>query len=188
MAPLQNTRMSESHDGMALPQACIVTSAPDPSRPMMTARVSTGEPSFSSHAATSLKPSPARSATVLSMCAPVSNRKPPPDCLTSWRHVPAVPCAQSCQTTASMPRMVPSSPDRSMRDAVRTCGDRLPWNETTSSRPVRSRVEMSAVASSAFMTIGFSSRTSRPASRQAEACSKWRACGVTMKTASRRSA
>ena len=53
IAPLQNTRMSESHDGMALPQAFIVTSAPDARRAMITARMSTGAPSFSSQAATS---------------------------------------------------------------------------------------------------------------------------------------
>ena len=34
------------------------------------------------------------------------------------------------------------------------------------------------------MTIGFSSSTSRPASRQAFACAKWKTCGVKMKTAS----
>ena len=57
--------------------------------------------------------------------------------------------AQSCQTTALMLRIGPSSPERSMPDASRTCGERLPWKATTSSRPVRSRVSISAAASSA---------------------------------------
>ena len=43
-----------------------------------------------------------------------------------------------------MLRIGPSSPERSSRDASRTCGERLPWNATTSSRPVRSRVAISA--------------------------------------------
>ena len=63
-------------------------------------------------------------------------------------------------------------------------GERLPGKATTSSRPVRSRVAMSASASAAVMTIGFSRRTSRPASRQAVAWAKWKTCGVMMKTAS----
>ena len=39
-------------------------------------------------------------------------------------------------------------------------------------------------ASAASMTMGFSSRTSRPASRQAVACAAWKTCGVMMTTAS----
>ena len=66
-------------DGIARPQPFIVTSAPEARRAMTTPRISTGRPSSSSHAATSAISSPARSVTVLSMCAPVSNRKPPPD-------------------------------------------------------------------------------------------------------------
>ena len=92
-----NTRISESHDGMALPHAFMVTSAPDARRPMTTARMSTGRPSSSSQAATWANSSPARSATVLSMWAPVSNRKPPPDSAGSCRQVPSVCVAQSCQ-------------------------------------------------------------------------------------------
>ena len=42
MALVVNTRMSDWHEGMALPQAFIVTSAPDASRAMTTARISTG--------------------------------------------------------------------------------------------------------------------------------------------------
>ena len=52
---------------------------------------------------------------MLSMWAPVSNRKPPPDSAGSWRHVPSVSVAQSCQTTALTLRIGPSSPDRSIR-------------------------------------------------------------------------
>ena len=76
-------------------------------------------------------------------------------------------CAQSCQTSASMLRSAPELAAREHPRRGRTCGERLPGNATTSSRPVRSRVAMSASASAAFMTIGFSRRTSRPASRQA---------------------
>ena len=54
-----------------------------------------------------------------------------------------------------------------MREAVRICGERLPGNATTSSLPVRSRVSIRLRASVAFITIGFSSRTSSPASRHA---------------------
>ena len=85
---------------------------------MTTARMSTGRPSSSSQAATWAKSSPARSATVLSMWAPVSNRNPPPDSSGCWRHVPSVSVAQSCQTTALMLRIGPSSPERSSRDGL----------------------------------------------------------------------
>ena len=47
---------------------------------------------------------------------------------------------------------------------------------------------MSSTASIAFITIGFSSRTSSPASRAAVAWAKWNACGVTIMTASSSSA
>ena len=46
------------------------------------------------------------------MWAPVSNRKPPPDSSGCWRQVPSVSVAQSCQTTALMLRIGPSSPAR----------------------------------------------------------------------------
>ena len=99
IAPVVKTRMSEWHDGIALPQAFIVTRAPDARRPMTAARMSTGRPSSSSQAATSAKSSPARSATVFSMWAPVSNRKPPPDRRRILAPRPPVRVAQSCQTS-----------------------------------------------------------------------------------------
>ena len=79
VARSQKTRTSEPYPGMARPQPFIVTSAPEARRAMTTPRMSTGRPSSSSHAATSAISSPAMSVTVLSMWAPVSNRKPPPD-------------------------------------------------------------------------------------------------------------
>ena len=57
-------------------------------------------------------------------------------------------------------------------------------NATTTSRPVRSRVAMSASASAAFITMGFSSRTSSPASRHAVAWAAWKTWGVMIATAS----
>ena len=124
------------------------------------------------------------SVTVLSMCAPVSNRKPPPAEAGSWRHVPAVRSAQSCQTRALTLSSAPTSPLSIIRAAARTCGERLPGKATTSSRPVRSRVAISASASAAFMTMGFSRRTSTPASRQAVVWAAWKTCGVMMKATS----
>ena len=68
MPPLvQNTLMSDAHEGAVCPQAWIVTRAPDSSRPMIAALMSTGPPSFSRSAQTSVKSSPARSDTVFSM-------------------------------------------------------------------------------------------------------------------------
>ena len=81
-------------------------------------------------------------------------------------------------------RSAPTSPLAIIRAAARTCGERLPGKATTSSRPVRSRVAISASASAAFMTIGFSRRTSTPASRQAVVWAAWKTCGVMMKTTS----
>ena len=78
----------------------------------------------------------------------------------------------------------PISPLATIRAAARTCGERLPGKAMTSSRPVRSRVAISASASAAFMTIGFSRRTSTPASRQAVVWAAWKTCGVMMKTTS----
>ena len=106
----QNTRMSEPIDGMARPQPFIVISAPDPSLAITAPRMSTAEPSSSSHAATSVTSSPARSATVLSMWAPVSNMKPPPEIAGSVRHVPSAWRRQSCHTRAFTLRIAPSSP------------------------------------------------------------------------------
>ena len=96
----------------------------------------------------------------------------------------AVGASQFCHTSALTLRIVPSSPDRIIEAAARTCGERLPWKATTSSRPVRSRVRISSTASVAFMTMGFSSRTSRPASSAADACGSGARAGVTIITAS----
>ena len=151
---------------------------------MITPRMSTARSSSSSQAATWVNSCPAMSVTVLSMWAPVSNRKPPPDKAGSWRHVPVVCSAQSCQTMALTLRSAPTSPLAIIRAAARTCGERLPGKAMTSSRPVRSRVAISASASAAFMTIGFSRRTSTPASRDAVVWAAWKTCGVMMKTTS----
>src|SRR3954469_5371649 len=169
VAPSQKTQISEPIGGTARPQPFMVTSGPDGRGALTTPRTSTGTPSFSSHAVSSATSSPAMSTTLLSMWAPVSNRKPPPAIAGSWRHVPSVPRRQSCQATAFTLRRGPTSPLATIRAAALICGDRLPGKATTRSRPVRSRVPISAFASTASMTIGFSSRTSTPASRHAVA-------------------
>ncbi len=163
----QKTRTSDEHDLIASPQPFKVTKAPERVRAITVPRISTGVPRLSSQAATSTKSSPTKSVTVLSMWAPVSNRKPPPAITGSCRQAPVVASFQFCQTVALTFKISPKSPERNMRTAVRTWGERLPLNETTSRRPVLSRVLIKLSASPAFITIGFSSNTSMPASKQA---------------------
>ena len=143
-----NTRISEWHEGIALPQAFIVTSAPEASRPM------TDGPDVDRRAVV-LEPRRHLGEVLARQVGdgvqhvgagveqePAAGQSPAPGATC-----PSVSVAQFCQATALMLRIGPSSPERSSRDASRTCGDRLPWNATTSSRPVRSRVAISASAS-----------------------------------------
>ena len=109
---------------------------------MITALTSTGPPLLSRIALMTAKSSPARSQTVLSIWAPVSNRKPPPEISGLERHASANMPPQFCQSIPEMLRTGPSSPERSISTALRTCGDRLPWKPTTRRRPVRSRASI----------------------------------------------
>ena len=80
--------------------------------------------------------------TVLSRWAPVSKRKPPPEMTAA-----GATCL-ACDNSSALPGhavMVgesrPVRPERNMVTAWRICGERLPLNATTSSRPVRSRLD-----------------------------------------------
>src|SRR5215212_679937 len=102
IAPVQKTLTSDDQVWIVSPQPCKVTNAPDASRPITTPMMSTGRDLLSSQAATSTKSSPARSQTELSICAPVSNMKPPPAIAGTCRQRPCVCDPQYCQTDAAM--------------------------------------------------------------------------------------
>ncbi len=92
MPSVQKARTSGAQSAPYRRSPLSVASTPDLVRAMTAPRMSTGAPRLSSQAATSTKSSPARSTTVLSMCAPVSNMNrrptsPGPAAICPWSGV-----------------------------------------------------------------------------------------------------